>query len=200
MKIPIDVKVECTDGAAGHTAAVIVDPAANQITHVVVKGKGTLVGEYLVPLELIDQATPYALILSMSIEKLAAAPRFDHTIFSGEAMGDGELRPRPEVDNINFGAASLPAYIQVEQVPGSGVALHVGAHVEATDGQVGKVDEFIVNRETGDIAYIILRHGHLWRKEEICVPIADIDHIADNRVYLSLDKAGVEALPVLPRY
>jgi sporulation protein YlmC with PRC-barrel domain len=200
MKIPIDVKVECSDGPAGHTAAIILDPAAKQVTHVVVKGKGTLVGEYLVPLDMIDQATPYSVILRLSHEKLAAAPRFDQTIIVGSAGDDGGLSPHPGVDSVNLGAASVPGYVQVEQVPGSGVAVHVGAHVDATDGRVGKVDEFVVNRDTGDIAYIILRHGHLWNKEEVCVPIANVDHIAEDIVYLNLDKTSVEALPVLPKY
>ncbi len=51
MQIPIDVEVQCTDGPAGHTAAIIVDPATKQVTHVVVKGKGTLLGEFLVPVD-----------------------------------------------------------------------------------------------------------------------------------------------------
>ena len=201
MKIPMDVKVECTDGTAGHTAAIIIDPAAKQVTQVVVKGKGNLVGEFLVPLAMIDQATPYALILRLSREKLAAAPRFDQTIIvSDGTSGDGGLPLYPPVEYVNFGAASLPAYVQVEQVPDAGIAVHVGAHVDATDGRVGKMDEIMINRDTGDIEYITLLHGHLWGKKEICVPIGEVDHIADGIIYLKLDKACVEALPVLPKY
>lgn len=202
MKIPIDVKVECTNGAAGHTAAIIINPAARQVTHIVVKGKGDLVGEFLVPLDMIDQATPYALILRLSREKLEAETRFDKTILtdqSGDLVGN-DLLMYSGSDNVNLGAVSLPTYVQVEQIPGSAIALHIGAHVDAVDGRVGKMDEIIINRDTGDIDYITLRHGHLWGKKEICVPIADVDHIVDDIVQLKLDKAGIEALPVLPKY
>ena len=202
MKIPIDVKVECTDGDAGHTAAIIIDPAAGKVTHLVVKGKGDLVGEFLVPLEMIEQCTPYVILLRLSREKLAAEQRFDRTIFtdSNQDLIGNALLMNSGVETANLGAASMPTYVQVEQVPGASVALHIGAHVDAIDGRVGKVDELVINRDTGDLAYVILRHGHLWRKEEICVPVTEVDHIADDIVYLKLDKAGVEALPVLPKY
>lgn len=201
MKIPLDVKVECTDGTAGQTYALIIDPAAQRVTHVVVKGKGDLVGEFVVPLEMIEQATPYGLILRLSLEKLAAAPRFDQTIIVSDGTPSaGDVSAYPVVDNVNFGAASLPTYVQVEQVPGTGIPLHVGAHVDATDGRVGKVDEIIINRDTGDIDYVTLLHGHLWGKKEIGVPVAEVDHMADDVIYLKLDKASVEALPVLPKY
>jgi sporulation protein YlmC with PRC-barrel domain len=203
MQIPIDVEVQCTDGEAGRTSAIIVDPATKQVTHVVVKGTGTLLGEFLVPVDMIDQATPHSLNLRWSREKLAEAPRFDKAIFvdeGGISVEGAMVWPYAGVDDINFGAPSPSTFVQVEQVPGSGVAVHVGAHVDATDGRVGKVDEFVIDRESGAITHIILRHGHLWNKEEISVPVSAIDHIADDIVYLKLDKAAVEELPVLPKH
>lgn len=202
MQIPMDVEVQCTDGPAGHTAAIIVDPASKQVTHVVVKGKGTLMGEFLVPVDMVDQATPHAVILRWSREKLAEADRFDKAIIvdqGGISPEGGMMWPYAGVDDINFGSPSPSTYIQVEQVPGSEIAVHVGAHVDATDGRVGKIDEFVIDRESGTITHIILRHGHLWSKEEISVPVSAIDHIADDIVYLKLDKAGVEALPLAPK-
>jgi sporulation protein YlmC with PRC-barrel domain len=203
MQIPIDVEVQCTDGVAGHTAAIIIDPSTKQVTHVVVRGKGTLLGDYLVPVDMIDQATPHAVYLRWNHEKLAAAERFDRAIVvdaGGVSMEGGMLWPYAGVDSMNFSAPTPSAFVQVEQVPGSEVAVHVGAHVDATDGRVGKVDEFVIDRESGAITHIILRHGHLWNKEEISVPVSAVDHIADDIVYLKLDKNAVEALPVLPKY
>ena len=202
MQIPIDVEVQCTDGAAGHTAAIIVDPATKQVTHVVVKGKGTLLGEFLVPIEIIDQSTAHSLTLHWSRAELAAAPRFDKAIFvdaGGISVDSAMVWPYAGVDDINFGAPSPSAFVQIEQLPGAEVAVHVGAHVDATDGRVGKVDEFLIDRKTGTITHVILRHGHLWNKEEISVPVSAIDHVADDIVYLKLDKAAVGELPVLPK-
>src|SRR5262245_33787979 len=132
MQIPIDVEVQCTDGPAGHTAAIIVDPVNKQVTHVVVKGKGALLGQFLVPVDMIDQATPHAVILRWSREKLAEAERFDKAIVvdaGGISVDNAMVWPYAGVDDINFGAPSPSTFVQVEQVPGSEVAVHVGAHV-----------------------------------------------------------------------
>ena len=75
MQIPIDVEVQCTDGEAGRTAAIIVDPATRQVTHVVVKGKGTLLGEFLVPVDRSTRRHPSTLILRWSrVEAGGGAP------------------------------------------------------------------------------------------------------------------------------
>jgi sporulation protein YlmC with PRC-barrel domain len=202
MQIPIDVEVQCTDGVVGHTSAIIVDPATKAVTHVVVRGKGTLLGEFLVPVGMIDQATPHAVYLRWNRAKLEGAERFDKAIMvdKGGISGAGMVWPYAEVSDINFGAPSPSMFVQVEQIPGAEVAVHVGAHVDATDGRVGKVDEFVIDRESGAITHIILRHGHLWNKEEVSVPVSAIDHIADDVVYLRLDRVAIEALPVRPKH
>jgi sporulation protein YlmC with PRC-barrel domain len=156
-------------------------------------------GEYLVPLDMVDQATPHAVYLRWNREKLEAAERFDKAVVvddGGIAGGAGMIWPYAGVDDVNFGAPSPSMFVQVEQIPGSEVAVHVGAHVDATDGRVGKVDEFVIDRDSGTITHIVLRHGHLWNKEEISVPVSAIDHIADDIVYLKLDKDAVAALPL----
>ncbi len=78
---------------------------------------------------------------------------------------------------MTFGAPLPAAFVQVEEVPGSGVAVHVGAHVEATDGRVGKVDEFLVDRKSSAITHVVLHQGHLWGKRSISVPVSAIDRI-----------------------
>jgi len=40
-----------------------------------------------------------------------------------------------------------------------------GTRVEATDGHVGHVDEFVVNPENGHITHSVMREGHLWGKK-----------------------------------
>jgi sporulation protein YlmC with PRC-barrel domain len=202
MEIPIDVKVLCKDGEAGHTAAIIMDPATQQVTHVVVRGKGTLLGEFLVPVDAIDKSNPHELTLLWSLVELAAAQRFDKAILVGDGgvvPGSAMMWPYAGVSDMNFGAPMPSAFVQVEEVPESGIAVHVGAHVNATDGRVGKVDEFLIDRKTSAITHVILRHGHLWGKHDISVPVSDIDHVQDDVVYLKIDKKAIEALPIVPK-
>jgi len=70
--------------------------------------------------------------------------------------------------------------------------------VQATNGHVGQVDEFAVDAESCHITHLVLRQGHLWGKRDITLPFSAIDHVADDVIYLKLDKAVIEQLPVVP--
>ena len=51
--------------------------------------------------------------------------------------------------------------VEHEQIPLGELAVSGGAHVEATDGRMGRVDEFLVNQENGYITHLVMREGHL---------------------------------------
>ncbi len=40
MDIVLNAQVKCTDGVAGHVSRIILNPVADQITHIVVKNRG----------------------------------------------------------------------------------------------------------------------------------------------------------------
>ena len=103
--------------------------------------------------------------------------------------------PASPADELAFSSTPPVAFIQVEQVPEAELPVHSGAHVNATDGRVGRVDAFMVDDATGAITHLVLRRGHLWGKQDITVPAAAIDHVEDDVIYLTLDKAAIKALP-----
>ncbi len=76
--------------------------------------------------------------------------------------------------------------------------MHRGARVEATDGYVGKVDEFVVNPENGHITHLVMREGHLWGKKDVIIPLSAMGETRGDTVFLKLDKAQIEALPTFP--
>ena len=90
------------------------------------------------------------------------------------------------------------SYLNEEQIPENELAIHRGAHVEASDGRVGQIDEFLIDSATGQITHLVLRQGHLWGKKDVTVPVSAIDHIQEDLVILNLDKAAVEQLPHVP--
>jgi len=71
--------------------------------------------------------------------------------------------------------------------------------VEATDGPVGQVDEFLVDPENMHITHLVLREGHLWGRKEITISMAQVDRVEEETVYLKLDKHQIEALSPVPR-
>jgi hypothetical protein len=49
-----------------------------------------------------------------------------------------------------------------QQIPPGELAVRRGTRLEATDGYVSKVDEFVVNPEKGHITHMVMQEGHLW--------------------------------------
>ena len=76
--------------------------------------------------------------------------------------------------------------------------MHRGMPVEAIDGRVGRVDEFVVNPENGHITHLVMREGHLFGKKDVIIPVSALGETREDTVFLNLDKHQVEALPAFP--
>jgi uncharacterized membrane protein len=88
--------------------------------------------------------------------------------------------------------------IIVERIPPGEIAIRRGALIEAEDGFVGRVGEFLIEPESGEITHIILQEGHLWGKQEITIPLSAIDRSVEDTIFLKLDKREVSFLPTIP--
>ena len=91
-----------------------------------------------------------------------------------------------------------PMPMEHMHIPPGELAVRRGARVQATDGRVGRVDEFLVDPTNGHITHLMLREGHLWGQKDVTIPVSQIDHIEEDTVYLKLDRHSIEALPAIP--
>jgi sporulation protein YlmC with PRC-barrel domain len=203
MDIPLGVEVHCSDGACGKSTAIIVEPNTEQVTHFVVRVEGS---QYLVPIEAIADSAADRIQLRWSREELAAAAPFEKAVFAGEDLGaytapgmvGASIAWPYGSDGEYMLEAAAAAYVPVEQVPEGERAIHRGAYVEATDGGVGQVEEFLIDPAGGRITHLVLRKGHLWGKRDVTIPLEQIDRVEDDVVYLKLDKAAIAELPSVP--
>ena len=85
--------------------------------------------------------------------------------------------------------------VEEEQIPEGEIAIHRGAGVAASDGQVGKVGGFLTDAASDEIRHLVLMKGYLWGKKEISVPTSAIQFITEDMVYLELDKRAIGELP-----
>jgi sporulation protein YlmC with PRC-barrel domain len=189
--------VQCTNGACGRTTRVVINPATRQVTHLVV-GFDQLFAEYLVPVELVAEATPSLVRLSCNREEFATlAPFVEVAHVPGTVpfhpYGPGEYFSLPYVFPEPGTALS-----EHKHVPPGELAVRRGARVRATDGDIGRVDEFLIDPAHEHITHLVLREGHLWGQRDVTIPVSEIDHIEEDTVYLKLDKHSVEALPSIP--
>ena len=73
-----------------------------------------------------------------------------------------------------------------------------GARLEASDGHVGQLDEFLVDPVTEHATHLVMRAGHLWGQRDVTIPVSEIARLGENTVYLKLSKDEIEALPSKP--
>jgi sporulation protein YlmC with PRC-barrel domain len=196
MDIPINARVSCTDGPCGHSTHVVLMPTTEKITHLVVNKEVFPETEYLVPIEHIAESTPEMIRLDCSCAELEKMPVFDKVTFLpydliGLTAGSYVVWPyyMPETPLIRK---------EKDHIPTNELVIRRGAGVEATDGHVGRVDEFLIDPESDAITHLVLTEGHLWEQKDVSIPVGQIDHYRDNTVYLKLDKQAIEALPDIP--
>jgi sporulation protein YlmC with PRC-barrel domain len=206
LDIPLNAKVECTDGACGRSVVVLVNPISNQVTHLVVKEEVFSKKEYIVPVDFAIETNADTIRLSCSKAELEKLDPFIKTTFIKENVPDRNYGDAGGM--IGLGSFYFMPYVtpektiyvseEIQQIPPGELAVRRGTRVEATDGYVGKVDEFIVNPENGHITHLVMREGHLWGKKDVTIPLSAIGEPREDTVFLKLDKHQIESLPTIP--
>jgi sporulation protein YlmC with PRC-barrel domain len=196
MNISTDAKVYCSDGPCGRSTRVIIKPTTQEITHLVVSNESFPETEYLVSIDLVAESTSDQIRLNCTCKELSNMPIFDQVQFvpsdvPGYAGGPFMMWPTyiPVTSHIT---------LEDEHIPFDELAIRRGARVEAADGHVGRVDEFLIDPTNDSITHLVMREGHLWGQKDVSIPVSQIDHYQDNTVYLKLDKQSIEALPGIP--
>ena len=202
IDIPLHAKVECTDGPCGESTDVIVNPVNRKVTHFVVRDtKLPDLGDRLVPIDRVEKTSHDLIRLNCTKDELAGMDPFTATRYVERQMpqypssyygGEPGIYMEPYVISSEL----IP--VDIERVPRGELAIHRGAGVEASDGWVGRVDEFLVDPDSGEITHLVLREGHLWGKRDLTLPLSAIDRVSDDTVYLKLDKQTIESLPTIP--
>jgi sporulation protein YlmC with PRC-barrel domain len=196
MDISINADVQCADGPCGRCTYVILNPATQQVTHLVVKESSSPYTERLVSIEQVMETDPHLIRLRCTSRELAAMEAFIETEFLPTDISEyGGVSAMMWPYVLSEG---MTTPVEHEHVPPGELAVRRGAGVEATDGRVGRVDEFLVEPANGHITHMVLREGHLWGQKDVTIPVAQIDRIEEGTVYLKLDKESIGALPAIP--
>ena len=196
MDIPINAKVICSDGQCGKCTRVILRPTTEKITHLVISDGVFPETEYLVPITQVTQTGPDKIELKCSRKKFSEMPIFNQLEFVPSSFigytGSAYMMWPYYPPNATF------ITVEKEHIPADELEIHRGARVEAKDGRVGRVDEFLINPDNDRITHLVMREGHLWGQKDVTIPESQIDHYKDGTVYLKLNKHAIEKLPTIP--
>lgn len=199
MDIPINVDVFCGGELCGRSKYLVINPVSERITHIVVAEKAFPNIERLVPVKEIRTSTPASIELRCSTTELSAMEPFAETDFI--ESGDLETELPYEAPYLVWPYVAfekMPMPLERNNVPQGEIVIRRGTPVRATDGRIGKVDEFLVDPENDNITHLVLREGHLWGEKDVNIPVSEISKIDDEAVYLKLDKDAIAELPAIP--
>lgn len=201
MDIPIHAKVTCIDGPVGKSSHIIVDLITEQVTHFVVKTDHPD-KQFLVPIDKIEGSDRSVILLDCSKEDVYQFYPFNESYFNGTDAYDS-APPVP-----NGGSASSTMYRPYRTAdygkdsPASGshydeIALNKGTLVLATDGEVGKIDELVIDPETHRVTHLLLRQHFIFNKWIVTIPVSKIERVDADTVFLNIDKKAIEDMPAV---
>jgi sporulation protein YlmC with PRC-barrel domain len=195
MDMPLNVKVYCVDGLCGQSKEVVMDRETEEVTHLVVREKHSPNTELLVPVDLVTETTPQEIRLRCARDELAEMQPFLKVEVTEEKIP--HYVPDPYLMPIEVPETKWVT-VRREAIPPGEVAVRQGARVEATDGRIGRLDEFLVDPVTEHVTHLVMREGHLWGQRDVTIPVSEIDRLGEDTIYLKLNKRQVEALPSTP--
>jgi sporulation protein YlmC with PRC-barrel domain len=198
MDLSLNVDVHCLDGRCGRSTYIIINPATDQVTHLIVREQWPSRTERMVPVEKIAITTRDVIVLNQTRADFTTSDSFNQTDFVYTNVPHYATDPSLTLLWPYVVPAKRVIEDNVRRIPVGELAVRRGAKVQATDGRVGRVDEFVVDTEDGQITHLVLRDDKLWGQKEITIPVAFFDRFEENTVYLNIDRSAVGDLPAIP--
>ncbi|HEU5385681.1 MAG TPA: hypothetical protein VFV73_07245 [Streptosporangiaceae bacterium] len=182
-------EARCSDGPVGKVIRVIVEPATETVTHLVVEPAHRLGAGRLVLLGLVD-ATADGIRLRCTVEEFGRLEAAEETelvdgIIGGMALG-GLGAP--------MGAPAPVQAVVRDVVPLGEEDIQRGEAVHALDGAIGRVEGLRVDPGDHRVTHVLLAEGHLWGRKEVAIPASAVTKV-ENGIWLNLTKEQVEDLP-----
>jgi hypothetical protein len=194
-------KATCADGPCGEVRRMIVDPATDTVTHLVIEPRHGRHPGRLVPMDLVD-TTSGEIRLRCTLAEFGALEHAEHE----ERAGGRDPGPAlPLVRPGPVGALSMQApggsplsrparFVVQEVVPAGETQVRPGERVHALDGETGRVQGLLADPDGHRVTHVLLREGHLRGRKQVAIPVSAVTGIRDG-IRLSITKQQVENLP-----
>jgi sporulation protein YlmC with PRC-barrel domain len=206
----IGARASCSDGYCGELRRLIIDPATDTVTHLVIQRGHSKEAARLVPGDLAE-TTDGEIRLHCT---LAEFDKFDHA--EERELGDKADERIGDIGVLSDGFVYDVSGDALEPVGGGFVDIgHVserrrtfvedvipmgedqvgpGDQVHAVDGEIGRVRGFLVNPDDHRVTHVLLKEGHLWGRKEVAIPMSAVTGV-ETGIRLNLTKEQVGDLP-----
>jgi sporulation protein YlmC with PRC-barrel domain len=184
LHLSLGGQVRGSDAVCGDLSAVVIDPDARRVTHIVVEPEHGVGLGRLVSIDLLDPS-PEGLGLrctraefdkfDVAEETLVFPAEKDSSPMGAWALPWGFFGIPAGMDGM--GVRTTPAPVVYDNLPPGEVELRRGGQPHATDGPIGRVEGVIVDPPDHRITHVVLVEGRAWRRKEVSVPITAVSRI-----------------------
>jgi len=201
-ELRVGAAVRGTDGELGSVDALVIDPVRAVVSHVVVTTAPDA-HRVLVPIATVVESTPELVTTTLDRVAFGTCVPFDEPGYHAPSVEwqSAELAFEPGAYYLEPFASPLEGWSLAdhERVPVGEVTLRRGDEVASSDGTVvGHVDELLIDPADGHVTLVVLREGHILRRDaDVVVPIGGAT-FAEGRVQLGIDLPAVHALEHFP--
>jgi sporulation protein YlmC with PRC-barrel domain len=184
----------------------VIDPATDTVTHLVIQPGHRREAGRLVPLDLVESTVGEVRLRCTRAEfdKLEPAEERDlaEGVGSGGLLGDGlayrgseAYAPMGPIGFMDVGPQPVRQRVVINDVvPLGEVQVAPGDRVHATDGEIGRVQGVLVDPGDHRVTHVLLDEGHLWGRKEVAIPIGAVTGVEDG-IRLNITKQQVAELP-----
>ncbi len=208
----IGTGASCSDGSCGEVIRLIIDPAALTVTHLVIGPKHGREPSRIVPLGIVDNG-PAGLTLRCTLAEFGLLDRAEEDDLVEGAGDDGGFGQAEAVEGygdaggmgvggsvsgvgIGLGLGHYAPTVVHDVVPLGETEVHQGEPVYALDGEIGRVQGFLVDPGDHRVTHVLLEEGHLWGRKEVAIPMSAVKDV-DDGIRLSITKKQTGDLPPL---
>jgi uncharacterized protein YrrD len=191
----------------------VLDPATNEVTHIVVQKGWLLPEDKVVPIGMISTATEERVVLNQKIEDLDQLSDFEETHYI--ELNEPDITPAgsstyryspayywyPPSGYIGYpgfgpGYYGWPPIETVRNIPADTVPLKEGANVMSSDGKhVGDIERLFVDRDSNRATHFLIAEGLLFKERKL-IPAHWVSSVEEDKVYLAVPSTLLERLPV----
>ena len=196
-----------SDGYRGEVLAVVVDPAARTVTHLVVEPHGRAGLARLVPLELAElaglaDAEPGPIPLRCTEAEFMSLEAAEETLaeFVPGYPDPVQLLPSgwrgtggPTADGGTI--LRIDEEETIDVIPPGEVEEHRGDRVHATDGEAGHLRALRIDPGSGRVTHVLIRHGPAWDRTDTAIPAEMVAGFGDGGIRLGITRQQVRDLP-----
>jgi uncharacterized protein YrrD len=197
----------------GRIERVVVDPATDKVTHLVVKKGLLLTRDKVVPVDQIESTAEEQVVLKKIAAEPDAFPNFEETEHIPVAgIEEFERREAEQAQRViwyhtrielpwwsrgPYPGSSKPLFVKKTRrnIPEGTIPLEEGAKVVDAGGDaVGEIEEVYAEPEEHRVTHLLISRG-TFSKEKKLIPSMWVKDIFENSVRLSVKNEVIESLP-----